>query len=122
VDYYTAEQKAALIAYGNSALRALGEVETGLRAESGYAERTRQLRERVNERRVLVQREETRVTIGASDTRSLQQQRQTLVAAEMDLVNVEADHLDQRVALLLALGGDWKPETTATGTGTGTGT
>jgi outer membrane protein TolC len=44
------------------------------------------------------------------------------VAAEMDLVNVEADHLDQRVALLLALGGDWKPETTATGTGTGTGT
>ncbi|MEK7492701.1 MAG: TolC family protein, partial [Pseudomonadota bacterium] len=62
------------------------------------------------------------VTIGASDTRSLQQQRQTLVAAEMDLVNVEADHLDQRVALLLALGGDWKPETTATGTGTGTGT
>ena len=122
VDYYTAEQKAALIAYGNSALRALGEVETGLRAESGYAERSRQLRERVNERRVLVQREETRVTIGASDTRSLQQQRQTLVAAEMDLVNVEADHLDQRVALLLALGGDWRPEAgTATGTAAGTG-
>lgn len=106
-DYYTAEQKAALIAYGNSALQALAEVEAGLQAESSLAERGRQLQERVNESRVLVQRQEARVRIGASDQRSLLQERQALLAAEMDLVSVQGDHLNQRIALLLALGGDW---------------
>lgn len=109
-EYYSAEEKAALIAYGNTALQALGEVEAGLEAESGYAERTRQLRERVDESRGLVQREEARAGIGASDTRSVLKQRQVLVAAEMDLINVQAEHLNQRIALLLALGGDWKDE------------
>lgn len=109
-EYYSAEEKAALIAYGNTALQALGEVEAGLQAESGYAERTRQLQERVDESRGLVQREEARAGIGASDTRSVLKQRQVLVGAEMDLINVQADHLNQRIALLLALGGDWVDE------------
>jgi len=85
-------------------------VEAGLQAESGYDERTRQLRERVDESRGLVLREEARAGIGASDTRSVLKQRQALVAAEMDLINVQANHLNQRIALLLALGGDWKDE------------
>ncbi len=106
-DYYTAEQKAALIAYGNSALQALGEVEAGLRAESSIAERRKQLEDRVNASRILVQREEARVRIGASDTRSLLKDQQTLLAAEMDLISAHGDHLNQRIALLLALGGDW---------------
>ncbi|TDF64609.1 TolC family protein [Cupriavidus sp. L7L] len=114
-DYYSAEEKAALIAYGNTALQALGEAEAGLRAESGYAGRTAQLRERVDESRELVRRAEARAAIGATDTRSLLKQRQALVAAEMDLVNVRADHLDQRIALLLALGGDWRDEAGAGG-------
>ncbi|MEM5429188.1 TolC family protein [Cupriavidus oxalaticus] len=112
-DYYSAEEKAALIAYGNTALQALGEVEAGLRAESGYAGRTRQLQERVDESGALVRRAQARAAIGASDTRSLLKQRQALVAAEMDLVNVQADHLNQRIALLLALGGDWEDESGA---------
>lgn len=106
-DYYTAEQKAALIAYGNSALQALSEVEAGLQADSNYAERTTQLQDRVRESRVLVQREETRARIGASDTRSVLKDRQSLLAAEMDLINVRGGHLKRRIALLLALGGDW---------------
>ncbi|PLP99412.1 TolC family protein [Cupriavidus pauculus] len=108
VDYYSAEERAALIAYGNTALQALGEVEAGLQAEFGYAERTGQLRARVDECRVLAQRAHARAEIGATDTRILLQQRLALVVAEMDLINVQADHLNQRVALLLALGGDWK--------------
>jgi len=106
-DYYSAEQKAAMIAYGNSALQALGEVEAGLRAESNLADRTRQLRDRVSESQVLIQREEARVSIGASDPRGVLKARQTLLAAEMDLINAQGDHLNQRIALLLALGGDW---------------
>lgn len=106
-DYYTAEQKAALIAYGNSALQALAEVEAGLQAESSLAERGRQLQERVDESRVLVQRQEARASIGASDQRSLLKERQALLVAETDLISVQGEHLNQRIALLLALGGDW---------------
>ncbi|BDB26900.1 RND transporter [Cupriavidus sp. TA19] len=106
-DYYSAEQKAAMIAYGNNALQALGEVDAGLRAESNLADRTRQLQDRVNESQLLVQREEARASIGASDPRGVLRVRQKLLAAEMDLINVRGDHLNQRIALLLALGGDW---------------
>ncbi|AGW95409.1 efflux transporter outer membrane subunit [Cupriavidus sp. DF5525] len=110
-DYYSAEQKAAMIAYGNSALQALGEVDAGLRAESNLADRTRQLQDRVNESQLLVQREEARLSIGAFDPRGVLKARQTLLAAEMDLINVRGDHLNQRIALLLALGGDWSGRT-----------
>jgi len=106
-DYYSAEQRAAMIAYGNSALQALGEVDAGLRAESNLADRTRQLQDRVNESQLLVQREEARVSIGASDPRGVLKARQTMMAAEMDLIHLRGDHLNQRIALLLALGGDW---------------
>lgn len=106
-DYYSAEQRAALVAYGNSALQALSEVEAGLQAESSFAERTTQLEDRARASRMLVQREEARARIGASDTRSVLKERQSLLAAEMDLVNVRGRHLSQRIALLLALGGDW---------------
>jgi len=115
-DYYSEEQKAAMIAYGNSALQALSEVEAGLRADSNYAERTRQLQDRASESRVLVQREEARARIGASDTRSVLKDRQSQLAAEMDLINVQGSHLDQRIALLLALGGDWNAKGDAAST------
>jgi outer membrane protein TolC len=119
-DYYSEEQKAAMIAYGNSALQALSEVEAGLRADANYAERTRQLQDRASESRVLVQREEARARIGASDTRSVLKDRQSQLAAEMDLINVQGSHLDQRIALLLALGGDWSAKGDAGNTpGTG---
>jgi len=115
-DYYSDEQKAAMIAYSNSALQALSEVEAGLRADSNYAERTRQLQDRAGESRVLVQREEARARIGASDTRSVLKDRQSQLEAEMDLINVQGSHLDQRIALLLALGGDWNAKGDAANT------
>ena len=106
-DYYTAEQKAALIAYGNQALAALGEVEAALQAESSHAGRTRQLQDRVAESRELVRREEARAGIGASDMRGVLKERQSLLAAEIDCIDAHGRHLQQRIALLLALGGDW---------------
>ncbi|MEM5274219.1 TolC family protein [Cupriavidus taiwanensis] len=106
-DYYSAEQKAALIAYGNSALQALGEVEAGLRAEASLAQRREQLQDRVEASQDLVRREQARVRIGASDPRRLLAERQALLTAEMDLIGAHGDHLNRRIALLLALGGDW---------------
>ncbi|SOZ34923.1 TolC family protein [Cupriavidus neocaledonicus] len=108
VDYFTAEQKAALIAYGDKALHALAEVEAGLQAESMHAERSRQLQDRVAESGVLVRREEIRAGVGASDMRGVLKARQSLLAAEIDCIDAHGRHLQQRIALLLALGGDWR--------------
>ncbi len=82
-------------------------MEAGLQAESSYAERARQLQDRVSESQMLVQREEARARIGASDTRNVLKDQQSLLTAEMDLINVRGGHFNQRIALLLALGGDW---------------
>ena len=106
-DYQTAEQQAALLMYGNSALKALQEVESGLRAEAAYTERAQLLAARVADQRGLVTRAEARTQIGAADPRQVLQAKQALLAAEMELTQLQATQLRQRVSLLLALGGDW---------------
>ena len=107
-DYQSAEQQVALLSYGNSALKALQEVESGLRAEAAYAERAQLLAARVADQRGLVARAEARVKIGSADPRQVLQARQSLRAAEMEMTQLQAMQLRQRVSLLLALGGDWE--------------
>ncbi|MFD1557609.1 TolC family protein [Paraburkholderia silviterrae] len=107
-DYYTEAQKEAMVAYDDSALQALSEVEAGLQAETRYAERVAQLQARVDESQSLLNKEEARAKIGSTDERSVLQDRQALLSAEMDLVEVRGDQLAQRIDLLLALGGDWQ--------------
>lgn len=112
-DYYTEAQKAAMVAYGNSALQALGEVEAGLQAETRYAARVAQLQARVDESQSLLIKAEARAKIGSTDERSVLNDRQALLQAQMDLVEVRGDQLAQRIDLLLALGGDWQHAGTA---------
>ncbi|WP_321884707.1 TolC family protein [Paraburkholderia bannensis] len=107
-DYYTEEQKAVIVAYDNSALEALSEVEAGLQSEASFSARVAQLQARVQECRVLLSQEETRAKIGSTDERQVLKDQQASLAAQMDLVGVRSDQLAQRVDLLLALGGDWQ--------------
>ena len=107
-DYYTLAQKAAIVTYGNCALQALSEVEAGLQAETRYAARVTQLQARVDESQTLLGTQEARATIGSIDRRSVLEERQALLLAQKDLVDVRGDQLNQRVDLLLALGGDWQ--------------
>lgn len=106
-DYQQGEQQAALLTYGNSALKALQEVESGLRAEASYAARAQILQARLVNQRGLLERSEARTRIGSADPRQVLQARQTLLATEIELTQLQATQLRQRVALLLALGGDW---------------
>ncbi|WP_233271963.1 TolC family protein [Paraburkholderia acidiphila] len=107
-DYYTEAQKAAIVAYDNSALEALSEVEAGLQSEASYRARVAELQARVEECHTLLVREEARVSIGSTDERGALKSRQTLLLSEADLVSARADQLNERVDLLLALGGDWR--------------
>lgn len=107
-DYYTEAQKAAIVAYDNSALGALNEVEAGLQAETSYKARVTELQARVDECRTLLVREKARVSIGSVDERSVLKSQQTLLLSEADLVSARGDQLNERIGLLLALGGDWR--------------
>ncbi|HEV3431412.1 MAG TPA: TolC family protein [Paraburkholderia sp.] len=107
-DYYSEEQKAVIVAYDNSALEALSEVEAGLQAEASLSARATQLQARVQECQVLESQAATRARIGSADERQVLQDRQAMLTAQMDLVGVLSDQLAQRVDLLLALGGDWQ--------------
>lgn len=107
-DYYTEAQKAAIVAYDNSALDALNEVEAGLQAETSYKARIAELQARAEECRTLLVREEVRVSIGSADERGALKSRQTLLLSEADLVSARGDQLNARIGLLLALGGDWR--------------
>ncbi|MEM5404421.1 TolC family protein [Paraburkholderia unamae] len=113
-DYYTEAQKAAVVAYDNSALQALTEVEAGLQAETTYRGRVAELQARVEECRKLLVREEARVAIGSTDERDALKSRQTLLLSEMDLIRARGEQLNERVDLLLALGGDWREASEAT--------
>jgi NodT family efflux transporter outer membrane factor (OMF) lipoprotein len=113
-DYYTEAQKAVIVAYDNSALQALSEVEAGLQAETSYKARVAELQARVEECRTLLVREEARVSIGSTDERGALKSRQTLLLSEVDLVNARGDQLNARIDLLLALGGDWREAGEAT--------
>jgi NodT family efflux transporter outer membrane factor (OMF) lipoprotein len=113
-DYYTEAQKAAIVAYDNSALQALSEVEAGLQAETSYKARVAQLQERVDECRTLLVEEEARVSIGSTDERGVLKSRQTLLRSEMDLVSTRGEQTNARIDLLLVLGGDWRDAGNAT--------
>ena len=107
-DYYTEAQKVAIVAYGNSALQALGEVESGLQADASYKARVAELQARVETCRTLLIEEEARVAIGSTDERGVLGSRKTLLRSEMDLASARGDQFNERIDLLLALGGDWR--------------
>ena len=106
-DYYTAVQQEAAAAYGSLALVALKEVESSLRSEQNLAEQAAFQNAQVKSKQDLVKIEDVRVGVGSRDPRSALTSRQALYAAEMSLLQLQAAQLNQRVALLLALGGSW---------------
>jgi NodT family efflux transporter outer membrane factor (OMF) lipoprotein len=108
VDIATAEQKQAVAAYGQVALKAFSEVEQNL--DQGVV-----LRERKAALQIALKEAEKAYTIakvrheeGETDLLDRLAVQQRVIAAESNLVTVQRLLLDQRVNLNLALGGDWK--------------
>jgi NodT family efflux transporter outer membrane factor (OMF) lipoprotein len=106
-EFADAAQREAAFAYGSSALVALKEVESGLRAEASLAAQAKQQSDNLALQRELLRKEEVRVRVGSKDPRSVLQRKQSMLSTDIAYQQVRADQARQRVALLLALGGSW---------------
>ena len=108
IDVATAEQKAAVAAYAQTALTAFGEVENAL--DSGVVLRQREdaLSESVREADKALKVAQLRFDEGESDLLNVLSIQQRLFGAEASQIAIERAQLDQFVALNLALGGDWR--------------
>lgn len=107
VEIRTLQQKEAVADYARIALRAIGEVENAIAASVSLAVQAQLLSESLSEQARALELTETRFRIGRADRRAVEQQRLSLHAARIALLNVRSEELVERVNLHLALGGSF---------------
>lgn len=107
VDIRTAEQKAALAAYGAVGLRAFGEVEAALSAEIAARERERILAETLGDNQRALELVQTQFKVGSTDMRFVTERQLALNATRVALIRMQVEQRIQRVNLHLALGGSF---------------
>jgi multidrug efflux system outer membrane protein len=107
VDIETAQQKAALANYGGIALRAFGEVESGLTNEQLLLEREAFLAAAVENNNDALNVSQTQYDAGAIDFLSVLQLQARWLNSRISLIRIKNVRLSQRVDLHLALGGDF---------------
>jgi NodT family efflux transporter outer membrane factor (OMF) lipoprotein len=108
VEIRTAEQKQAVAAYAEVGLRAFGEVESALAAESAARDREKILAETLSDHQRALQVVQTQFKVGSTDLRFVTQRQLSLNATQAALVRVQTDQRVQRVNLHLALGGSFE--------------
>jgi NodT family efflux transporter outer membrane factor (OMF) lipoprotein len=104
----TLEQKEAVAEYARLALRALGDVEDALAAESALAERAQVLERALADNQRALELAQTNYRVGQGDQRAVQQQQLSVDSARLALLRVHSEQLTQRVNLHLALGGSFE--------------
>lgn len=109
VQVRTAEQDAAIAAYGDTVLKAFSEVEDALSSERLMQEREAILTAAAVEAERAVGFAQTRYRVGSGDLRAVQQQQLAYHSTRMSLLRVQSERRIQRVNLHLALGGDFAP-------------
>ncbi|HEY0685664.1 MAG TPA: efflux transporter outer membrane subunit [Steroidobacter sp.] len=105
----TAEQDAAIAAFGTTVLKAFSEVEDALSSERSMQQREAILTTAATEAERAVGFAQTRYRVGAGDLRAVQQQQLSYHSTRMSLLRVQSERRVQRVNLHLALGGDFEP-------------
>lgn len=108
VQIATADQKAAMAAYGQTALTAFSEVETALSNERLLAEREAFLTEVVQENQAALQLAQKQYKVGRIDLLSVLIIQARLIGARAALISIRNDRLANRVNLHLALGGSFE--------------
>ncbi|MGH1439066.1 MAG: efflux transporter outer membrane subunit [Cellvibrionaceae bacterium] len=107
VDAASAEQKQALFNYGQSALTAFNEVETGLDQGTVLQQRRDELSIVQQEADKAYRIASLRYKEGEISLLDLLSVQQRLISAKTNLISIERLLLEQRTSLYLALGGDW---------------
>lgn len=108
VEIRTAEQQQAVAAYASVGLRAFGEVEEALSAETAARERERILAQTLSDNRRALEVVQTQFNVGKTDLRFVTQRQLALNATNSALVRVQVEQRVQRVNLHLALGGSFE--------------
>ena len=108
VEIATADQKAALAVYGQTALTAFSEVETALSNERLIAERETFLKDVVKENKAALKLAQKQYQVGRIDLLSVLIIQARLIGAEAALISIRNDRLANRVNLHLALGGSFE--------------
>lgn len=110
VDVATADQEAAIAAYGQTLLNAYQEVENALANENLFAKREKYLAEAVSENEQALQKVQAQFRVGRIDLLSVLQIQARTLGARSALIAVRNERLAQRVNLHLALGGSFERE------------
>ncbi|MDF2640723.1 MAG: type secretion outer membrane protein [Novosphingobium lindaniclasticum] len=114
VDAATAQRDQAAFAYRGAALKAFGEVETGLSGVSRFAEQIERLH---NRRQILIRSvamARDRYRGGYASYLELLDAQRNLYSTELDAIGVRQDQLDNIITLYRALGGGWSAPSPAT--------
>ncbi len=107
VDIETAQQEAAIAAYGQAALRAFAEVEQALSNETLLAEREGFLEAASEDDQRAYDASKAQYDVGKIDMLSLLQMQARVLLSRAELVHLKSTRLAQRVDLHLALGGSF---------------
>jgi len=110
VELRTLEQREAVADYARVGLKAFGEVENSLAGERAARERIGILSAQLASSERALELENVRYRVGSTDLRSVNQQQLAVYGARMSLLRVRTEQLVQRIALHLALGGDFDSE------------
>ncbi len=108
VDVESAQYKEAMANYGLVALAAFSEVEQGLANETLLREREEFLRQVLTESTEALRVAQVQFDVGKVDFLLVLQQQGQVVAAKVNLLNIQDQRLQQRVDLHLALGGSFE--------------
>ena len=108
VDIANAEQKQALATYAQAALTAFNEVETNLDLGTTLTGREKELNLALSEAKKAYRIAQLRHQEGEIALIDLLAIQQRVLSAESNKLSVQRLALEQRVNLLLALGGDWR--------------
>jgi len=118
IDVQDARQEQALIAYEQTVLNALGEVENALRSYRETQQESDLLRQAVDSARETEQLENIRYQTGLTDFENLLTARKNLLSLENQLASSQASLVSELIRLYKALGGGWayeaQPEKAAT--------
>ena len=108
VEIRTAEQKQAIATYASIGLRAFGEVESALSAETAAREREQILTQSLADNQRAYDVVQTQFKVGSTDLRYVSQRQLALNATRSGLVRMQAEQRVQRINLHLALGGSFE--------------
>jgi NodT family efflux transporter outer membrane factor (OMF) lipoprotein len=108
VEIRTAEQRMAIAGYASVGLRAFGEVETALAAESAARDREAILTQTLADNQRAYDVVQTQFRVGSTDLRYVSQRQLALNATRSAVIRMQAEQRVQRVNLHLALGGSFE--------------